>query len=915
MAEVMNIKMDGSAGIDVCAEFDGVNQNLNAPEDSDFDITTNWTCEAWVRPTAVADEDVLMTYYKNTNDYWWFEIASNTLRFVLRIGDVALVDFTATAGTLTNQNGTWMHLAVIRNEVAGSYYWGLYKNGVQVGYVADDDVDTVPSTATFYVGQWGGSGRNFRGSMRGARIHKTNVYNAVPNVGLTDSFPCPTVMHVSDASTAILLKMDEAVTTEAYTDSGPGGHIITNANNVVQNYKQNYLNASWLTDSASATRMALPVADAHANNPAIVNRRQAYFLDGDSDWISFPDSADWDIAGAVGSAAEDFTVDMWVKHIDHAGTETYLCQFEDTNNEWYFNHVHGTGLGFHFDGSTGINQIQLTGGEITDDEWHHVALIKVWDGDSTEWGLYLDGVQTAFVSDESVDTLAGSLFVGQRNGGELFDGHVKNIRIINSNIFNAAPVVGVDDIIEIPTADPSSDSDTKLLLNCRTQGLNSPLCSTALFDGTNDSYLSVPDHADWDFAEGAAFTVEGWFQMTVKQASDFVGNTRADGWLMHYDNTNLEFWADGTSEAHVVFPFIVGRWYHVAMTRTATTGDIKFWVDGTEYDTGSQFPDAIASASALTIGVDTGTEFPFEGYAKEIRVSDVERYTSAFTPATSPLIDDANTLLLLHLNGVPDDDDNTNGWLLDSSTGGAGSPHTVTRNADVLCKYIEDYRRNTVVDSGPTAHVGTMVATAKLAWMCVGGNGALDCDGALDFARIPDSADFALASNPFTISVWTNWDVIATERPVFSQSNTAAPAQDANNSMGLRVRFNAVANLEWMVYDGGANTVLINAAHGMTIGNWYYLTIIRGWSGNNNDWALLVNGSVIGTLLADASAIPNFTNTFNIGYGSRAANKYFDGLIDEFYINQGVADNIIPFIPPVYPTAGGSGNAFQAIMF
>jgi hypothetical protein len=40
------------------------------------------------------------------------------------------------------------------------------------------------------------------------------------------------------------------------------------------------------------------------------------------------------------------------------------------------------------------------------------------------------------------------------------------------------------------------------------------------------------------------------------------------------------------------------------------------------------------------------------GHMDEIRVSNSARYTTTFTPSTTPFVNDANTLLLLHMDGT-----------------------------------------------------------------------------------------------------------------------------------------------------------------------------------------------------------------------------------------------------------------------
>lgn len=183
-------------------------------------------------------------------------------------------------------------------------------------------------------------------------------------------------------------------------------------------------------------------------------------LDGDSDFLSIPDSPDWDICG---SNSDDWTIDFWVKHTDHVGSETYLNQQKDGLNYWTFRHVHGSGFRFFLVIADSLIIDTGNTGEITDNNWHHVALIKVAD----EYGIYLDGVQVNYIQDTSVGTIAGSLYVGARGDDlqDYFDGHIDGIRIVHSNIFGAAPNNVPDDTITEPTEAHETQTDTKLLLH------------------------------------------------------------------------------------------------------------------------------------------------------------------------------------------------------------------------------------------------------------------------------------------------------------------------------------------------------------------------------------------------------------------------------------------------------------------
>jgi len=168
-------------------------------------------------------------------------------------------------------------------------------------------------------------------------------------------------------------------------------------------------------------------------------------FDGNSDYLTIPDHANWDL---IGSAATYYTIDFWVKHVDHSQIEVYIGQYEDALNYWYLLHEDDDDNGIYFkamSGGTKIIEIDYAG-EITDTDWHHIALIK----NAALYGIYKDGVQVGYVSDSSTDTFAGLLYIGNV-GGAYFAGHMEEIRIVPFNVFKASPVVGLTDKITVPT--------------------------------------------------------------------------------------------------------------------------------------------------------------------------------------------------------------------------------------------------------------------------------------------------------------------------------------------------------------------------------------------------------------------------------------------------------------------------------
>jgi len=257
---------------------------------------------------------------------------------------------------------------------------GLYVDGVQYAYVSDS-TDVADITAVLYIGSSSTPSSYFNGYIDEFRIQESNVYSANPNSTPDDTITVPTSAHTSDANTKLLLHMD---THDVSGDGGSGTYHI----------------------------------------PTFVGTAQ---ID--------TDVKKW------GTGSLQF---FWVKHTDHAGTEFYICQVEDASNRWQLFHVHGSGLRFTAL-TTGSVTVQTPfGGEITDTDWHHIALIKV----GSAYAIYKDGSQVSYLSDGSSDTYAGSLYLGAYFTPSLYlNGYMDEIRIQNDNIFN----------VTVAASDPSGD--------------------------------------------------------------------------------------------------------------------------------------------------------------------------------------------------------------------------------------------------------------------------------------------------------------------------------------------------------------------------------------------------------------------------------------------------------------------------
>ena len=139
-----------------------------------------------------------------------------------------------------------------------------------------------------------------------------------------------------------------------------------------------------------------------------------------------------------------------------------MAQYKDADEFWILQHIHGTGIKFQVDGGTGAD-INISGGEITDTNEHHIAICK----SGSDVGIYKDGVQVAYGSAACTTALAAALTLGGKGAADYFDGYLGHWRVQASNIFNASPNVGLTDTITVPTAPYSYEApSTSRRLRC-----------------------------------------------------------------------------------------------------------------------------------------------------------------------------------------------------------------------------------------------------------------------------------------------------------------------------------------------------------------------------------------------------------------------------------------------------------------
>jgi hypothetical protein len=179
--------------------------------------------------------------------------------------------------------------------------------------------------------------------------------------------------------------------------------------------------------------------------------------------------------------------------------------------------------------------------------------------------------------------------------------------------------------------------------------------ASALFDGTGD-YLQTSQPV---VPSSVGFTTECWIRIATTGTRKEIFNqydVLPDGrFLMWVDTDNkLKAFIGGTNGTNLATTSTLstGTWYHVAFV-TTTGGNAYLFLDGTQEASDTGVTQGVYQGDNLSIGEEfnTGTGF-FNGHIDEVRISDTARYTAGFTPDTTPFQNDANTLLLLHMDGT-----------------------------------------------------------------------------------------------------------------------------------------------------------------------------------------------------------------------------------------------------------------------
>lgn len=322
------------------------------------------------------------------------------------------------------------------------------------------------------------------------------------------------------------------------------------------------------------------------------------------------------------------------------------------------------------------------GRPVNDGNWHHIAAVNT----TSTVTIYIDGVAGSTVS-RTADggSVAGlnSLIGKRESNSSYFSGMLDDFRIYNRalsaieifQLYEDAPPTIASIVPDNGTMAGGEnvtiagsnflgglDASTKLLLHNDGTGasfVDSAITpktvsatgnvtqattqykfggKSAYFDGSGD-YLSVPDSADWNLGSGN-FTIDS-FIYPVGTIADhgIVGQSSVScvGFGFFISASNIRFCGNNYGfDTYFNYNFLPNNWYHIALVREGN--NVKAYVNGVQAGSTFVYAGSIPdTAAALIIGSNQGTNYFFNGYIDELRLTKgVARWSSNFTPPTAP---------------------------------------------------------------------------------------------------------------------------------------------------------------------------------------------------------------------------------------------------------------------------------------
>lgn len=631
--------------------FDGTSGYISTSHNSQLSMDSgNFSAECWCyRTCSVSGETATLVnksgtgfvsvphwIFGSTNGYWSYGVGSS--------GTPGTTLFSTTTATLIVPD-TWHHIAFIKT---GTTY-SLFLNGTRISTTTNATVPLDNNPLGLSIGfQLAQTSTSYWwGQISDVRINKGTLptnYDAT----LT-TIPVPTQKLTAVTGTVLLTCQDRTL-------------------------KDNSANNFAMSSVAPAKPFPVsPFTQTYSSVAGLSTLGSAYF-DGTGDYLSVPNSP------SHSSYPGDFTVEGWfytpstsvatqtvfshrngassyVPYIFWLTTTSITLYVSSNNSSWDI--VNGANVG-----------------TIAASQWYHLAYTRT----GTTCRVFLNGVQTYTFTTAASFTTVNPLQLGMTGPGETNSamiGYLSDIRITKTGLYTSdffptyqpLPALANTSLLTLQYNGGASNNgivDTSGWMNPltrygnATQGSFSPYSPTGwstYIDGTSSVNLLTAGSSSLILGANN-WTIEAWVYLltaTTGSTAFYIASNRLlngagsqNAPLIAILNQQL-YSRDANGSMYNTQPttMSINTWYHVAVCRSGSSiySFINGVQEGTTFTYGS--PPTF-TGNQIAIGYETQFGFAaVPGYISNLRVvNGTARYTSNFTPSTTPLEVVTNTSLL-----------------------------------------------------------------------------------------------------------------------------------------------------------------------------------------------------------------------------------------------------------------------------
>lgn len=341
------------------------------------------------------------------------------------------------------------------------------------------------------------------------------------------------------------------------------------------------------------------------------------------DYLSAPDSANWDVGTG------DFAVSYWAYH------DTSV------NGRYMFSHGAGPNLGLRYAGGqwnvylNGAAPISYTYTQPLA-TWEHYVIKR----SGTALSLWIDGVSVATAVNSTNVTGGATVFsIGSFNdGSNSHDGRICDFAFWKGSYPTDAEIKSLacgiplqqTGIVSYWKLDEASGTRVDSIGANNLTDNNTVLSGTgkvgdaADFESSNSEYLSITDGSQSGLDLNAEdLTVLCWYNLESAGEKYLLSKwVSGSGYRLSVNTSEINFYLANATEINQASTTTTGVWYHVALTFTPDADRAVLYKDSAVIATDASAAGVIAdNAGAFVLGARSDADSPYDGLMDEVLIA------------------------------------------------------------------------------------------------------------------------------------------------------------------------------------------------------------------------------------------------------------------------------------------------------